>query len=403
MVKIAPLRPYMPARPEIFCTNPYDVIYEEEAAELRKQPESLVHIILPEGEGDEIYANAKKAWENAKVNGIVKRIDQPAIFVYRQESPEFSQEGFILGVALADYMAGNVVKHEHTREKPLKDRTRHISSLNAATGVVWTTFEANAGISAILQEIKKETPKFDFSMKKYRQLLWECTDNILIQKLQGLINDKRLFIADGHHRAASANAYREARLSEGKPAESEDPWQYLMVYAASDDGVQILPYNRIIKKIPMDDKTFIKAIEKEFFVEKAESGFNPAKKHEMAMCLKNQWYKLQVKQVDFADPSDALDVTILQNKVIDPILGIKDIRNDPNISFVGQIDYYRNPELFRSYFIQKRGFELVFNLYPVIMPDIEQIAGMGGVMPPKSTWFEPKLLSGLVINTLDNN
>lgn len=315
MVKIAPLRPYLPIKPEEFCTNPYDVIEAEEEAELKKNPNSLVHIILPDGEGEEVYQNAKKAFEAIKANGAITKVEKPSIFVYRQESAEFSQQGFIMGVSLQDYEDGNIVRHEHTREKPLADRTKHIATLNAATGLVWNVFKADAEIKAVMEEIKKLPPKFTFSMKNYRQILWQATDPVIIKKLQSLFASKKIYIADGHHRAASANEYRKMMLQQGQSPDTKDPWQYLMAYVASDDQIWILPYNRVVRKLPMSKEEFIAKLKEVFTVEAVAKAFNPAKQHEMAVCIKGEWYKLIVKDTHFTDPRDALDVAILQDRV----------------------------------------------------------------------------------------
>ncbi|MCF2142009.1 MAG: DUF1015 domain-containing protein [Candidatus Lokiarchaeota archaeon] len=403
MVKITPISPYLPINPEEFCTNPYDVIGKEEEHQLKKNPNSLVHLILPEGEGEEIYKDAKKAYERFKAENLIKKAAQPSIFVYRQESPEFSQEGLIMGVALQDYEDGNIVRHEHTREKPLKDRTKHIATIKAATGLVWNVFQADAEIKKLIEQMKQTTPKFDFHMKGYRQLLWQITDEKIITNLKELFADRKIFIADGHHRAASAAEYRKMKLAEGADPNSEHSWQYLMTYVSSDDQIWILPYNRVIRKLPMSKDEFIEKLREVFTIELVEKAFNPDKKHVMAICVQGQWLKATVKDQNFTDPRDALDVAILQDRVLDPILGIKDIRNDKNIFFVGEVKYYRNPELMKTEFIEKQGNDVFFNLFAVDIHDIEKIGGAGGVMPPKSTWFEPKLLSGLAIYPLDED
>ncbi len=400
MVKIAPISPYLPTNPEVFCTNPYDIIGEKEEAELKKNPNSLIHLILPDGEGEEVYVNARKGYEHLKSTGTIQKASVPAIYLYRQESPEFSQQGFIMGVALQDYEDGNIVRHEHTREKPLKDRTKHIATTRAATGLVWNVFQAHSEIKAIMEEIKKSSPMFDFEKYGYRHLVWQATDSDLIQKLQSLFATQKIFIADGHHRAASANEYRKQQLSVGLSPDTEDPWQYLMTYVSSDDQIWILPYNRIIRKLPFSADEFLEKLEVIFDIEPRTDAFNPAHQHQMAVCVKGSWYCLNLKDTQFDNKRDALDVAVLQDKVLDPILNIKDIRKNKNIFFVGNVKYYHDPSLYNSEFIQTEGNDVVFNLYPVDIHDIEDIGAAGGVMPPKSTWFEPKLLSGITILSL---
>ncbi|MFX1390534.1 MAG: DUF1015 family protein, partial [Promethearchaeota archaeon] len=202
----------MPINPEQFCTNPYDIISKEEELELKKNPNSLIHLILPDGEGDEIYQNAAKSYVKFKKEKIIKKEENPSIFIYRQESVGFTHQGLIMGVALQDYEEGNIVKHEHTREKPLKDRTNHIVSTNVAAGLVWTVFQTNKDINKLIEEIKTKKPKFDFQKYNYRHILWQETNHQIINKLKSLFSNEKLYIADGHHRAASAAEYRKLKL-----------------------------------------------------------------------------------------------------------------------------------------------------------------------------------------------
>ncbi len=398
MVLISPLKPYIPINPEEFCTNPYDIISKEEEQELKRNSNSLIHLILPDGEGDEIYQNAAKAHNNFKEKRIVEQEESPSIFIYRQESVNFSHQGLIIGVALQDYEDGNIVKHEHTREKPLKDRTNHIVSSNVAAGLVWTVFQANKKISTLIETIKKKEPKFNFEKYGYRHLLWQEIDPKVIQKLKGLFKNEKIYIADGHHRAASAAEYRKIKLEKsGVDKSIKAPWQNLLSYVASDDQIRILPYNRVIRKLPIDEKDFLKRLEKNFEIISMKNAFNPEKKNEIAICIKGSWYRLLVKDEKFKTKRDSLDVAILQESVLEPILGIKDPRSDENIFFVGGT---QDPKEMEKYVIEK-GNDLFINLYPVNIRDLELIADKGGIMPPKSTWFDPKVLSGLVLHDLE--
>ncbi|TFF86243.1 MAG: DUF1015 domain-containing protein [Promethearchaeota archaeon] len=400
MVKISAIRPYIPKNPQTFCTNPYDVIDKEEEIELKKNPDSLIHLILPDGNDEEKYQNAKQAYKKYKNKGIIHQIDDPSVFVYRQESSNFSQQGFILGISLRDYEEGNVVKHEHTREKPLKDRMKHINSTKVAAGLVWSVYQDNKRINAIQEKIKKKSPIFDFELYGYRHLLWQETDQIIIEQLAQLLKDKQVYIADGHHRAASAAKYRQNQLSAPNVDPERDyPWNYLLSYLASDNQVRILAYNRVIREIDDTPKDFLKKLEKTYEIQPVNKAFNPKSKHEIAMCLKGQWYSLKVKSSSFESRVDSLDVSILQNEVIAPILNIKDVRASDNIFFVGGV---QDPELLGEY-VKKKGNTIVFNLFPVYIKDLEYIAESGGVMPPKSTWFDPKVLSGLLLYDLNEN
>ncbi|MFX0023148.1 MAG: DUF1015 domain-containing protein [Candidatus Hermodarchaeota archaeon] len=400
MVLITPLKPYLPVNPEEFCTNPYDIISKEEEQELKKIPKSLIHLILPDGEGDEIYQNAAKAYEDFKEKNIVKKEETESIFIYRQESADFSHQGLIIGVALQDYEDGNVVKHEHTREKPLKDRTNHIVSSNVAAGLVWTVFQANKKINGLIEEIKTREPKFDFEKYGYRHLLWQEKDPKLIQNLVKLFQKEKIYIADGHHRAASAAEYRKLKLKDSSmDKNTKAPWQYLLSYVASDDQIRILPYNRVIRKLPLSEQDFLKRIEDDFEVIPMKNPINPDKKNEVAICLNGKWYKLLVRNKKFESKRDSLDVAIVQDKILEPILNIKDPRSDENIFFVGGT---QDPIEMEKY-VKNKGNDLFINLYPVDIRDIEFIGDKGGVLPPKSTWFDPKVLSGLILHDLGEN
>lgn len=397
MVLISTLKPYIPKRPEEFCTNPYDVISKEEELELKKKPNSLIHLILPDGQGEQIYQNALKAFDNFKQEHLIIREKEEAIFVYRQESDSFSHQGLILGVSLNDYEKGAIVKHEHTREKPLKDRTKHITTTKVSAGLVWTVFKVNKKINTLIEIIKKKKPLFDFNKYGYHHILWQETDAKIIEQLKKLFKKENLYIADGHHRAASAAEYRKMKMENNTQSDLNAPWQYLLSYVASDDQVRILAYNRVVRKLPLKEDEFITRLKDDFELSLLNKAQNPSKKNEITICILGKWYRLKVKQKKFKSLRDSLDVTIVQDKILNPLLGITDPRADENLFFVGGI---LKPAEMEKY-VTERGNDLFINLYPVNIRDLEKIGVEGGSMPPKSTWFDPKLLSGLVIHTLE--
>ncbi len=400
MVRITPLKPYLPVNPEEFCTKPYDVISKEEEMELKKNINSLIHLILPDGEGEEIYTNAAKAYKRFKDEKLLIKEITPSIFLYRQESPGFSHQGLIIGVSLQDYEDDNIVKHEHTREKPLKDRTKHITSTNASAGLVWTVYKKDDELSALIETIKNNKPRFKFPKYGYTHILWQVSDTHEIEKLVEQFRNRKLFIADGHHRAASAAEYRKLKLKDADNLKKEKaPWQYLLSYVASDDQIRILPYNRVVKKLPLPQEDFLKKLEVEFEVIPSVSAVDPQSKNQITICLKGKWYILIVRQKNFENRRDSLDVLIVQERVLDPLLGIKDIRQSDNIFFAGGIKSPKEKEKF----ITEKGNDLFINLFPVNIQDLEDISEKGGVMPPKSTWFDPKVLSGLVIHELEGD
>lgn len=366
--------------PEIFCTKPYDVISKEEAEALRKIEDSAIHIILPVGSGEEKYENARRAFEKIRKK-MVK--DEPSMYLYKEGDEKFSHRGFIFCVSLEDYEKGMIKKHEETRQKPLQDRIRHIEALKTQTGLVWTIFKRNEEIKKIMDEIEEGKPIYDFHKYGFRHQLWKIDEDI--EKIKDAFRHLYLYIADGHHRIAAAWHYWK------KHGGGEA--RYVMVFAANDDEVKILPYNRVIRNI--NEKNFIEAIKKDFYVEEMREIKEP-EKHEIQMYYRQRWYKLLPKQIPNNIP-DSLDVSILQNKILEPILGIKDVRKDENIFFVGgDLDRKEYEKL-----VDEEGNDAVFYLHPTSIDELEAVADAGLNMPPKSTWFHPKLLTGLVFHLLE--
>lgn len=379
MVKVKEFSGVRPKNPEQFCIKPYDVISREEEEQLRKG-ENAIHIILPEGEGEEVYENARKAFTKA-MDEMVR--DEPCMYLYMEGNEKFSQRGFILTVSLEDYEQGRIKKHEETREKPLKDRIKHIEATGANTGLVWTIFKGNEGIKKIMDEVAARQPVFDFDKYGYNHKLWKICDGT-VDRIKSSFAGIDLYIADGHHRIRAAYEYMKHHSGEEA--------KYVMVFVAGDDEVRILPYNRVIRKIERED--FIEEVEKNFEVGKLEHIREP-ERHEIHMYWKGEWWKLLPHEIP-DDPVNSLDVSILQNDILDPVLGIKDVRNDPNIFFVGgEIPRGRYEEL-----VDKEGNAAVFYLHPTSIEELERVADERRSMPPKSTWFDPKLLTGMVFHTL---
>jgi len=378
MVEIKEFSGLRPLHPEKFCTKPYDIISKEEADELRKEKENAIHIILPKGEGEEKYENARKAFEESKKYMFR---DEPSIYFYEEKSKEFSQRGFIFTVSLLDYEKGKIKKHEETREEPLKDRIKHIEATKAHTGLVWTIFRSNKKIKDIMDEIVKKEPIISFPKYGYIHTLWKISDEGMIKKIKSYFLPLELYIADGHHRMRAA--YEYMKKYNGKEA------SYVMIFAASDDEVRILPYNRVIRKI--ENERFIEDLEKNFFVSEMREMRGP-RKHEIQMYFEGKWWELIPKDIP-KGVVEALDVNILQKKILEPILGIKDVRKDPNIFFVGgkmeRKEYERYVE---------EGNDAVFYLHPTSIEELERVADEKKNMPPKSTWFDPKVLTGMVFH-----
>ncbi len=364
--------------PEEFCTKPYDIISDKEANELRKNPRSAIHIILPDGEGDEKYKNARKAYENFRKDMIK---DSPSIYLYQEKSQEFSQRGFIFCASLLDYENGKIKKHEEIREEPLKDRVKLIEELKVQTGLIWTIFKKNEEIKRMMDVIMKEKPVTSFEKYGYEHKLWRAENEI--EEIKELFLPLELYIADGHHRMAASWYY--FKKYGGEKA------RYAITFSASDDEVRILPYNRIIRKTKKD---FFGKIKKDFEIKEMDKIEEP-KKHEIQIYWNKKWWKIIPKEIP-DDVVASLDVSILHDKIIIPIFGIKDVRKDPNIFFAGGKMSRREYERL----VDVEGNDIVFYLHPTSIYEVEAIADAGKNMPPKSTWFDPKLLTGLVFYEL---
>jgi uncharacterized protein (DUF1015 family) len=399
MVKIKPINGYHPKDYLSFTTPPYDVIEKEQEAELKQISDSLVHVILPNGEGDQKYENAEIMLKKFIAEGVITPQDGEAIYIYRQEALDgsFAQEGYLVAMSLEDYEKGNIKKHELTREAPLQDRIKHLSATKMNTELVWMVYKANDTLEALINHIKQDEPNVTFDKYGYKQVLWRCVDSNIIDQVIDAFKNLNLYIADGHHRCAAAANFRKVMMEKsGGTSNGEEPWNYVITYVISDDKVRILPYNRVIRKLTIDKKHFLGKIMESFALEIVKGHFTPKTKGNIGMFFEGRWYNLMPKKSDYGSPEKNLDVSILQDLIIDPILGIKDIRKSDNIFFVGDMI---SAEQMEEY-VKKKGNSIFFSLFPVKIQDIEIIADRGNVMPPKSTWFDPKLVSGLVVRPL---
>ncbi len=388
MVEVKPINMYIPTKPRDVTTNPYDVIPDDELVKLRDNPLSFIHVILPEGNGEDRYSNARNVLQRM-IQGVF-RLEKDSMFLYEQSRSDFRQRGLVAGYSLKDYEEGRIKRHEKTREKPLRDRIKHIQATQAHTGLVWLTIRSNNNLKQLFDKVQEGEPLFDFIKYGWRNRVWKIPEEFVIP-ITEVVSQNDLYIADGHHRIASAHEYMKKMRGEGN---GEGPWDYVLAYAANDDEVRILPYNRVIRRLPMPFDEFMEKVKERFDV--VEGDPNP-KKHEICMFAKEmgKWYKLRPKEVP-GGSVDSLDVAILQNQLLSPILGINDPRKDPNIFFVGGEltvgDYEK--------YVKDGGNALIFSLYPTSVEEVEAVADASLDMPPKSTWFDPKLLSGLFVHPL---
>lgn len=403
-MRIHPFQGLVPtpaAAPEVACV-PYDVVNTAEAAALAAgKPNSLLHvdraeIDLPSGTdpySDAVYAKAKANFTALQNKLVLVREPEPCLYVYQQQMGTHVQRGLIAGCHVDDYDNNLIKKHEKTRKDKEDDRTKLIDTLSADTGPVFLTYRDNAAVTALVNAKVKERPIYDFAAPDgIKHTVWRIPGGADWVKAFAAV--PVTYIADGHHRAASAA--RVARLRRERNAQhtgNEDyNWFLCVLFPASE--LKILPYNRIVLDLhglkPADFLAKVKSI----FGLEENANPSPTAVGSVSMYLGGKWYGLKMPVDPKADPVSRLDVSVLQDKLLGPVLGIHDVRTDKRIDFVGGIR--GTNELVKR--VDADG-GVAFSMYPVTLTQLMDIADAGQIMPPKSTWFEPKLRSGLVIHT----
>jgi uncharacterized protein (DUF1015 family) len=393
----AALRPAPPAAAAVAAV-PYDVVSSDEARALAKDnPLSFLHVSraeidLPDGtdpHSDEVYERAAENFGDLRSRAPLVEEEAPAIYVYRLQMGGHTQTGVAACFSIDDYERDLIKKHEKTRPDKEDDRTRHMLAIGAQTGPVFLTYHASAAIDAIVERGASGAPLFDFvAPDGIRHAIWPLDSADHAAMAAAFADVPSLYIADGHHRAASAA--RTRRALEGCGAGEHDR---VLGVAFPDVQMQILPYNRVVRDLNgMTAAGFLETVGTSVRVSNGAPD-RPARKGLASMYLGGQWYQLDLgTAAGAADPAAALDVSLLQDRVLAPVLGIQDVRTDTRIDFVGGI---RGPaELMRL--VDSGAFAVAFSLFPVKVADLMTIADAGGIMPPKSTWFEPKLRDGLL-------
>ena len=398
------------SKQELIPALPYDVMNSEEARKaVVGNPYSFLHIDkaeidLPLGTelySKEVYEKACENLENLEKTGALIQDSKPCFYIYRQVMNGRSQTGIVGCASIDDYMNNIIKKHEHTLAKKEQDRINHVDICNANTGPIFLTYRKNEAIgTAVKAWMENNEPVYDFVFDGVNQSVWvidnDDTINLIANEF-GKID--AMYIADGHHRCASAVKVGQKRRAANPNYTGEEEFNFFLSVAFPDDELEIMDYNRVVKDL--NGKTsdeFIGAISKDFEVEKVSSQFKPSERHTFGMLLCNQWYKLTAKSdiINENDPVERLDVSILQNNLLSPILGIDDPKTDERIDFIGGIRGLDE--------LERRcadDMKLAFAMYPTSIDELMSIADADLIMPPKSTWFEPKLLSGIFIHHLN--
>ena len=415
---MAIVKPFKGIRPpksmvEEVASRPYDVLNSEEAREEAKGNEkSLYHIIKPEidfpvGTDEHDPAVYDKAVENFKMfqeKGWLVQDDKENYYVYAQTMNGKTQYGLVVGAYVPDYMNGVIKKHELTRRDKEEDRMKHVRVNNANIEPVFFAYPDNTELDAIVAKYTAREPEYDFIAPGdgFGHTFWVIDGKEDIDKITALFADMpALYIADGHHRSAAAALVGAEKAAQNPNHKGDEEYNYFMAVCFPASQLTIIDYNRVVKDLNgLTAGQFLKALEKDFIVEeKGESIYKPSSLHNFSLYLAGKWYSLTAKPgtYDDNDPIGVLDVTISSNLILDEILGIKDLRSDKRIDFVGGIRGLE--ELKRR--VDSGEMAMALSLYPVSMKQLMDIADTGNIMPPKTTWFEPKLRSGLIIHNLE--
>ncbi len=388
---------------------PYDVMNSEEAREMVKDNEySFLHVDRAEVNLSKeiniydkvVYEKARDVLDEMIDNGLYIEENKPCMYIYKQTMNGKSQTGLVICASIDDYINNKIKKHEHTRKDKELDRINHVDYCDANTGPIFLTYRNQAEISMIMNKWMQNNPLYDFiSEDGNGHTVWIIDGDNDIEKLTTLFEGiDSLYIADGHHRAKSAVEVGLKRRRENPNYTGEEEFNYFLAIVYPDNQLEVLDYNRTVKDLNgLSDDEYLSVIQKDFKVKVSQSPVKPTKKHTFGMYMNNTWYELEAKEGTFneEDPMDRLDVSILQNNLLSPILGIYDPTKSDRIEFIGGIRGIKE--------LEKRAdndMKVSFSMFATTTDDIMSIADSGMIMPPKSTWFEPKPRSGLFIHKL---
>lgn len=412
---MATIRPFAALRPpkqyveQVSCL-PYDVMNHSEACAMAAgNASSFLHICRADIDTSEAAIHDEVTYQKSRENledfirkGFLVRENAPAYYIYRQMMWGRVQTGIVGCASVDEYLNGTIKKHELTRKEKELDRINHFDACSTQTEPVFLAYRKHEGIATAVREwIKFHKPEYDFTSDDgVTHLLWPVTDEAVIAAIRkGFEEVPTLYIADGHHRTASSAAVSAKRRQQHPDYTGEEEYNYLMAVTFSDEDLFIMDYNRVVADLNgLTTEQFLQAIGEQFTVAPAKTGapYAPKSKHEFGMYLNNAWYVITAKEGSFDanHPIDSLDCAILQSNLLAPILGINDPRTDSRIDFVGGIRGLEELE-------RRAGEGVAFSLYPVTMKDLFHVADSGEIMPPKSTWFEPKLRSGLFAHEIE--
>lgn len=413
MSKIKPFRGLRPPKElvEQVASRPYDVLNSEEARrEAEGNEKSLYHIIKPEidfepgtDEHDpRVYEKAAENFAKFQKNGWLKQDEQDCYYVYAQTMNGRTQYGLVVCAYVDDYMTGKIKKHELTRRDKEEDRMKHVRVNDANLEPVFFAYPHRDDLDAIVAKVCQGEPEYDFTAPDgFGHHFWVIKDRQTIDRITAIFAEMpSMYIADGHHRSAAAALVGDEKRRNNPAHRGDEEYMYFLAVCFPDNQLNIIDYNRVVKDLNgLSEEAFLKKLKANFAVEdKGTEIYRPAALHNFSLYLGGRWYSLTAKPgtYDDGDPIGVLDVTISSKLILDEILGIKDLRSDKRIDFVGGIRGLG--ELKRR--VDSGEMKVALALYPVSMQQLINIADSGNIMPPKTTWFEPKLRSGLVVHKL---
>ncbi|MDA3814725.1 MAG: DUF1015 family protein [Candidatus Cloacimonetes bacterium] len=414
MAKIKPFYGVRPAADKIVdvASPPYDVLNSTEAREqVKGRPNSFLHVVKPEVDlpedtdiySEDVYQKGRENLYKMLNEGVLIQDDKPCFYLYRLIMGKVDQIGLVAGASIEDYENGIIKKHEHTRAEKEADRIKHVDILNANTGPVFLTYRARKDINEIVEEIIKENPLYDIETEDgIKHIFWKIDQQNDIEKITNIFTDiDFLYVADGHHRSASGTKVGQMRRDANPNHTGEEEYNYFLSVIFPDDQLYIMDYNRVVKDMHGNSvEDFLGKVAEKFDVKvySTTEGYHPNKLHNFGMYLDGRWFDLTAKEgtFDSNDPVKSLDVAILQDNLLNPILGVGDPRKDDRIDFIGGIRGLEE--------LSRRVDEceaVAFSMFPTSIEQLMAIADADEVMPPKSTWFEPKLRSGMITHLLD--
>ena len=410
------IKPFKAVRPkkdlaEKVAALPYDVMNTDEAIEMAAGNEvSFLHISRPEIDlpqgtdvhSDQVYVKGRENLEKFMAQGTLLQDDSERYYVYRQKMAGITQTGLVVCAGVDDYQSGAIKKHELTRADKEEDRVKHIDALNANDEPVFYTYRNDPAITQAIEKVTCETPLYSFTTDDgVSHALWTVADSALIETLtERFAAIPTLYVADGHHRSAAASRVRDLRKNANPQHDGREEYNFFLTVIFPDNEMTIMPYNRVVKDLNgRSVAEFMARVAERFEVSPISGALSPTERHQFGMYLAGKWYELVAREGTFAegDAVAAMDVSILQDNLLSPVLGVRNPRTDQRIHFVGGIRGVQ--ELERV--VNSGEYEVAFSLFPTSIEELMSLADEDKIMPPKSTWFEPKLRSGLFVHLLD--